>query len=265
MSSRSERRSRADPVARAAWLRRPVGEPAGVDRRRRSADGVPSGTKRLAQLLGHPRRARLDDCQADFEYRVIAGPVESPTYRVKVIHPLDAHVPWRRRSSPPPTPASPLRPRRTGDFQVIEGSKVRFRFTLDRPPAEARLVVTPKAVVTGGAGTPLTVPLAIEGPVLTGELARRSIGRSSIGSGPGPTTAWNWNPGRTRSGSGSTRSRRSGSCKPAEDLAVIPTTEVPMRGRGGRRFRPGRGRHRLPGRQRVRRRRSCSTSSRASP
>ncbi len=44
---------------------------------------------------GEPRQpligtlsASLKDCQTDFDYRVVAGEVESPTFHVKVVHPL---------------------------------------------------------------------------------------------------------------------------------------------------------------------------------
>jgi hypothetical protein len=103
----------------------------------------------------------LKDCQNDLEYRVVAGPVESPVYRLTITRPLvlkgiEAHV------EPPAYTRRPAAVVKEGNFKVIAGSRVRFRITLDREPQSARLVMFP-------AGTP-PVALEVNGNELTGEL-----------------------------------------------------------------------------------------------
>jgi hypothetical protein len=103
----------------------------------------------------------LKDCQDDLEYRVVAGPVESPVHRLTIIRPLVlkgivADV------EPPAYTRRPAAVVKEGSFKVIAGSRVRFRIQLDREPQSARLLTYP-------AGAP-PVPLEVNGRELTGEL-----------------------------------------------------------------------------------------------
>ena len=47
-----------------------------------------SGAENRATLLAGMLSTSLKDCQADLDYRVAAGDVESPVFHVRVIHPL---------------------------------------------------------------------------------------------------------------------------------------------------------------------------------
>src|SRR5262249_38480964 len=80
---------------------------------------------RLAGTL----QTTLKDCQNDLEYRVVAGPVESPVYRVGILRPLvlkkvEATV------EPPAYTRKPAATSEGGNFKVIAGSNVAFRITL---------------------------------------------------------------------------------------------------------------------------------------
>jgi hypothetical protein len=118
------------------------------------------------KLLG-TLETTLQNCQDDLEYRVVAGPIQSPIYHVTVRHPLvlkqiEATV------EPPAYTRKPAASIKEGNVKVIAGSRLRLQVTLDRPPQAARLVIHPK----GTKDKPVsdsTVPLQIEGSVLTGE------------------------------------------------------------------------------------------------
>jgi len=136
-------------------------------------------TPRLSGIL----ETTLKDCRDNVDYRVVAGRLESPIYRLTVVHPLilqkieaDIEPPaYTRQKSSVAT---------EGDFRVIEGSGVQFRFTLDRPvrTAELRFFVTaPEAGKSPAEGQapsqsmPLPpVPLDIQENVLTGKLSKVS-------------------------------------------------------------------------------------------
>jgi hypothetical protein len=113
----------------------------------------------------------LRDCREDLEYRVVAGPVESPVYRLAILRPLvlkkvEAAV------EPPAYTRKPAAVVPEGNLTVLQGSRVRFQFTLDRPPAEAFLSVRPgDASPKSPEARPSTLPLRVEGTGLTGELA----------------------------------------------------------------------------------------------
>src|SRR5262249_4057293 len=118
-------------------------------------DLEPAGPPKLLGTL----ETTLKDCRDDLEYRVVAGPVESPVYRLTVLHPLvlkgvEAEI------RPPAYTRRPPSVVKEGNFNVIAGSRVRFLITLDRAPSTA---------VLSADGKPL--PLEIDGNVVTGEMA----------------------------------------------------------------------------------------------
>jgi len=107
----------------------------------------------------------LEDCQADLDYRVVAGELESRVFHVKVVHPLvlkgvEAAI------TPPAYTRRPPEVVREGNFKAIEGSRVQLTITLDHAPKSASLVLRS----TGGEPSPEMVPLNIDGARLTGLL-----------------------------------------------------------------------------------------------
>ena len=147
------------PVASAQWLQRPVGSLKGWQ----STPLAPSEPNR--PLIGTIEAVRKD-CLADFEYRVVAGEIESNTYRVTVTHPLALKSIEAAIEPPAYTRLKPSIAKE-GNFGVPEGSKVWLEIALDRPPVSARLSWT-----RGRARRrPRTTPLAIDGTTkLTAEL-----------------------------------------------------------------------------------------------
>ncbi len=149
------------PVDAASWSYRKTG-----DGDRWTTDSLatlrPAG-KADRRLIG-ALSARLRDCQADFDYRVVAGDVESPVFHVRVVHPLvlkeiEATV------TPPAYTRRPVATVKEGNLRAIEGSRVQLAVTLDRAPSTATLL-------WGHPGDPSrhSIPLRIDGPRLTGEL-----------------------------------------------------------------------------------------------
>jgi hypothetical protein len=164
----------------------------------------------------------LKDCRDDREYRVIAGPVESATYRLRIAHPLVV----KKRVATIESPTYTRKEKSTtkeGDFTVIEGSVVQFLFKLDRPPSSAKLIVTEPLKTS----ELRTVALNVQGNYLVGTLGPldRSVeyqvwARASDGMELEPHAF-------------KIRVQADGKpsiafLKPSESLAVIATAEVPM-------------------------------------
>jgi hypothetical protein len=121
------------PVRTAAVLHRPAGS--NESWRRSSFVEEPAG--RAARLTG-TLQTKLCDLQNDLEYKVAAGPVESPVYHVRVYRPLRLQEIEASIAPPAYTRQKPSVVKE-GYFQVIEGSRVQFRFTLDRSPQNAQV------------------------------------------------------------------------------------------------------------------------------
>jgi hypothetical protein len=189
-----------------------------------SADLAPSDTTghgpRRPPLIGRLTTG-LANCQTDMLYRVQAGELESAVYRVRVIHPLSI-LKFEATVIPPSYTRRPRSIQREGTMHIIEGSDVQFSVALNREPRAAALVLAPT-----GEASPMTIPLAIQGTRLTGELpkimteqpytimARAGDGvelepvsyRIKIEHDLSPTVRF---------------------IRPEEELAVIPTAEVPI-------------------------------------
>ena len=76
----------------------------------------------------------LKDCQADLDYRVVAGELESRVFHVKVMHPLllkgvEAAI------TPPAYTRKPPEVVKAGSFKAIEGSRVQLTITASNHPA----------------------------------------------------------------------------------------------------------------------------------
>jgi hypothetical protein len=108
----------------------------------------------------------LQNCQTDLEYRVEAGELLSPVYRVRVIHPLSI-AKFEATVIPPSYTRRPPAIQSEGTLRVIEGSDVQYSLELNRAPQTAALVLG-----TPGESTHRTMPLAIQGTTLRGTLPR---------------------------------------------------------------------------------------------
>jgi Domain of unknown function (DUF4175) len=149
------------PVASASWSYRTndgggqwINASLAPDR----APGTPA--KRLIGTLS----ASLKNCQTDFDYRVVAGDIESPTFHVKVVHPLilsglEATV------TPPPYTHRPPEVVKKGNFRAIEGSQVQLAVMLDHAPQSAELLVGSAAD-----SSRQSIPLQLDGTRLTAHL-----------------------------------------------------------------------------------------------
>ena len=116
----------------------------GLEGSRTLAGRPPRSTPRTTAPLSR-REAKLEKVEEPLDYRVVAGPASSPTYRVGVRYPLAiksfdvALVPPAYTGVEPSTVKG-------GDLRVIEGTDATFRITFDSPPAEASLVMTDPSV-----------------------------------------------------------------------------------------------------------------------
>ena len=111
----------------------------------------------------------LKDCRDDTEYRVTAGEVESENYRLTILHPLLLQKIEAAIEPPAYTRKKPSMVKE-GDFDVIEGSAVHFRFELDRPAQTAWLRLVPTGKAAESAKPLPLVPMSIDGKHLLGAL-----------------------------------------------------------------------------------------------
>jgi hypothetical protein len=165
----------------------------------------------------------LKDCQNNLEYRVVAGPVESPVYHVGILRPLvlknvEATV------EPPAYTRKPATTSEGGNFKVISGSTMAFRITLDREPRTARLVFP------GQNEQPLE--LHVRGTELTGELSALSKDREYEVVAEA-ADGMRLNANRFRIQVQPDRKPVVRFLKPQEQIEVTPTTEVHMRVEAG--------------------------------
>jgi hypothetical protein len=112
----------------------------------------------------------LTNCQKDLEYRVVAGPLESPIFGLKVLHPLELKIVEAQIVPPSYTRKTPTLVSE-GNFKVIAGSRVLFRFVLDRAPKTAKLLTFSASESMQQKGSGDSLGLDIEGDTLTGTLA----------------------------------------------------------------------------------------------
>jgi hypothetical protein len=119
------------------------------------------------KLLG-TLETTLQNCQDDLEYRIVAGPVDSPIYHVTVLHPL-ALEQIEATVQPPAYTRKPAATVKEGNLKVIAGSRVGLQITLDRAPQAASLLIHPVKTKEKPAADS-TVALQVNGAVLTGEI-----------------------------------------------------------------------------------------------
>ena len=203
------------PVAKAHWFHRKKDGGDWISATLASDPGPGEPAKPLAGLL----TATLEDCRDDFEYRVVAGEVESRTYRVKVVHPLLLKG-LQATITPPPYTRKPPAVVKDGKWNAVEGSRVELEIQLDRSPKTAAL-----SLKAGGQPLPEQVSLQIDGTKLSGVVA--SVNKSldleiTAADADGVTLE----PEKRRITVTADHGPTLRFIQPDESLAVIPTAEV---------------------------------------
>ena len=142
-----------------------------------SGDRATWTTQELSDINVTERAARrvvyevdLPDIREPLEYRVVAGPYRTRAHRVQVRHPLEIKS-IRIEVQPPAYTGLSSVVVDEGSFHAVAGSTARFQFTLDRPADSASIVLSARdRRVAAADESELTVPLSVEGNVLTAEL-----------------------------------------------------------------------------------------------
>jgi hypothetical protein len=118
------------------------------------------------------RAAKLEKVEKPLDYRVVAGPASSPTYRLEVRYPLALTALDVALKPPTYTGVKPSTVK-GGNVRAIEGTDATFQIAFDAPPAEASLVLTDPSVQSRkdkSAPVPIVVPLKLSGTNYTAEL-----------------------------------------------------------------------------------------------
>jgi hypothetical protein len=189
-----------------------------------AADRTPG--KPAKPLIG-TLSASLKDCQTDLDYRVVAGELESPTFHVKVVHPLVLRG-IEATITPPPYTHRPVEVVKEGSFRAIEGSRVALAVTLDHAPQRAELLL----------GSPTdasqrSIPLRIDGARLTGELPpiTNELEYQIVATDAEGMKIEEADSFRVKAQLDARPTVRF--IEPEESLAVTPTTEVPIQVEAG--------------------------------
>jgi Domain of unknown function (DUF4175) len=204
------------PVKTAQWLHRKTG---GEWIARSLAPDAKPGAP--AKPLAGQLTAKLEDCQEDFEYRVEAGEVESPVFRVKVVHPLLLKK-LQATITPPGYTRQPPVVLSDGNWNATEGSRVDIQIALDRQPQTAELKLS-----AGGQPLAEKVELRIDEEKLSGVIA--SVTKDvDLEITATANDGMALEPEKRRIKVGADREPTVRFVQPEEALAVIPTTEVPV-------------------------------------
>jgi hypothetical protein len=210
------------PVDSASWSYRKTG-----DGGRWTTDSLaaapPAGEVKADRRLIGDLSARMKDCQADFDYRVVAGEVESPIFHVRVVHPLLLKA-IEATVTPPAYTRRPVETVKEGNLRAIGGSRVQVAVTLDRAPKTATLLL-----LWGSPGDPgrQSIPLRIDGPRLIGELPPISQElQYEIAAADDDGMKLEAETYRIKFQADEKPTIRF--IRPEESLAVTPTTEVPI-------------------------------------
>ena len=123
------------------------------------------------------REATLEKVKDPLVYRVVAGPVASPTFTIDVRYPLAVRS-FEVALSPPEYTGIQPSTVKGGDLSVIEGTGAAFRIAFDGRPTGASLVPVEPAVPTRGkakgkdkgAPAPRVIPLQDEGSAFVTEM-----------------------------------------------------------------------------------------------
>jgi hypothetical protein len=118
------------------------------------------------------RETKLEKISEPIEYRVVAGPAESPEYRIGVRYPL-AIKSFEIGLAPPAYTNIAPSTVKGGDIRAVEGTDATFRLAFDSTPVEPALVTTdPSTRSKKGKAepTPRVVPLNVDGTLYTARL-----------------------------------------------------------------------------------------------
>lgn len=178
----------------------------------------------------------LRDCRDDLEYRVVAGPVASDVFRLTVLHPLVLKSFHGQIEPPAYTRQKPSLVEQTigdvgtiQDLRVIEGSRVRLQFTLDRAPQTAELRLTPTAGESPSPAATEILPLTLaeSDTALNWDLA--SVARELEAELRAQAAdGMKLEPQKFRIRVQADRKPTVRFVRPDEQLEVTPSTEVPM-------------------------------------
>jgi hypothetical protein len=206
------------PVSSAQWFHRRKN---GGDWAAESLATDP-GPSEHAQPIAGLLTTTFKNCQEDFEYRVSAGELESRIYQVKVVHPLLLKA-LQATITPPPYTQQPPTVAKEGNWNAIEGSRIEIDIQLDRTPTTAKLELK-----AGGKPLPESVDVQIEGAKLKGVLASvtKDLELELTAQGGEHVSL---EPVRRRIKVAADQGPTLRFIEPDESLAVIPTTEVPIR------------------------------------
>lgn len=119
------------------------------------------------------REATVEKVKDPLEYRVVAGPAASGTFKIDVRYPLEIKGFAVTLTPPPYTGLEPSKVE-GGDVQAVEGTEARFAIVFDTPPAEAALAIRDPAEKPTGkekaAPAPTVLPLRREGNSFVAEM-----------------------------------------------------------------------------------------------
>ena len=114
----------------------------------------------------------LEQVEKPTEYRVVAGPAQSDTYRIGIRYPLTIEK-FEAVLTPPAYTGIERSTVEGGDLDVIQGSGVELRIELDRPCTEAFLVLADdpyRSHAEEPEAKPAQVPMTIDGTSLAARL-----------------------------------------------------------------------------------------------
>ncbi len=113
--------------------------------------------------------SRLRRVMEPTEYRVVAGPSASDTFRIDVRYPL-AIESIETEVTPPDYTGLPAKTTADGNVTALKGSRAQLRVTLDRVPSSAEVQLTPIAAEPGEKPVLETLPAQINGKTVTLDL-----------------------------------------------------------------------------------------------
>ena len=142
------------------------------------AEGQPNAEWKVIELdrpdrgPASKRELKLEKIEKPLAYRVSAGSVSSPTYRIGVRYPL-ALESFEVALRPPAYTGVKPSTVKGGDLRVIEGTEATFQISFDSPAAEASMVMTDPSVRSKkdkAAAAPKIIPLKSQGKTYTAQL-----------------------------------------------------------------------------------------------